>query len=75
MRWTVAVRMVARKNFVGVASYRHAFASISQSGTAAKLRNAGIMIDGDYAILEVSDDTFRKTIEINALGALENYST
>ena len=34
------------------------------------VNNAGIMVDGDDAILEVSDDIFRKTIETNALGAL-----
>ena len=34
------------------------------------VNNAGIMVDGDDAILEVSDDIFRKTIETNVLGAL-----
>jgi len=34
------------------------------------MNNAGIMMDGDDAILEVSDDIFRKTIETNVLGAL-----
>ena len=34
------------------------------------VNNAGIMMDGDDAILEVSDDIFRKTIETNVLGAL-----
>jgi len=34
------------------------------------VNNAGIMMDGDDAILEVRDDIFRKTIETNALGAL-----
>jgi NAD(P)-dependent dehydrogenase (short-subunit alcohol dehydrogenase family) len=34
------------------------------------INNAGIMMDGDDAILEISDDIFRKTIETNALGAL-----
>src|SRR5262252_5136727 len=32
--------------------------------------NAGIMLDGDDAILEISDDLFRKTLETNTLGAL-----
>jgi len=34
------------------------------------VNNAGIVMDGDDAILKVSDDIFRKTIETNALGAL-----
>lgn len=34
------------------------------------VNNAGIMMDGDDAILEVSDNIFLKTIETNALGAL-----
>ena len=34
------------------------------------VNNAGIIMDGDDAILEVSDDIFRKTIETNVLGAL-----
>ena len=34
------------------------------------VNNAGIMMDGDVAILEISDDIFRKTIETNVLGAL-----
>ena len=34
------------------------------------VNNAGIMMDGDDAVLEVSDDIFRKTIETNTLGAL-----
>src|SRR5437762_5731898 len=34
------------------------------------VNNAGIMMDGDDAILKVSDDIFRKTIETNVLGAL-----
>ena len=34
------------------------------------VNNAGIVMDGDDAILEVGDDIFRKTIETNALGAL-----
>jgi NAD(P)-dependent dehydrogenase (short-subunit alcohol dehydrogenase family) len=32
--------------------------------------NAGIMVDGDDAILKISDDIFRKTLETNTLGAL-----
>src|SRR5256885_2338716 len=34
------------------------------------VNNAGIMVDGDDAILEVSDDLLRKTLETNTLGAL-----
>jgi NAD(P)-dependent dehydrogenase (short-subunit alcohol dehydrogenase family) len=34
------------------------------------VNNAGIMMDGDDAILEITDDIFRKTIETNVLGAL-----
>ena len=34
------------------------------------VNNAGIIVDGDNAILEVSDDLFRKTLETNTLGAL-----
>ena len=34
------------------------------------VNNAGIIVDGDNAILEISDDLFRKTLETNALGAL-----
>jgi NAD(P)-dependent dehydrogenase (short-subunit alcohol dehydrogenase family) len=34
------------------------------------VNNAGIIADGDSAILEISDDLFRKTLETNRLGAL-----
>ncbi len=34
------------------------------------VNNAGIMLDGDDAILKISDELFRKTIETNTLGAL-----
>jgi NAD(P)-dependent dehydrogenase (short-subunit alcohol dehydrogenase family) len=34
------------------------------------VNNAGIMVDGDDAILKISDELFRKTIETNTLGAL-----
>ena len=34
------------------------------------VNNAGIIVDGDNAILEVSDDQFRNTLETNTLGAL-----
>src|SRR5215467_11495485 len=34
------------------------------------VNNAGIIVDGHDAILEISDDLFRKTVETNTLGAL-----
>jgi NAD(P)-dependent dehydrogenase (short-subunit alcohol dehydrogenase family) len=34
------------------------------------VNNAGIIVDGDNAILELSDDLLRKTLETNTLGAL-----
>jgi NAD(P)-dependent dehydrogenase (short-subunit alcohol dehydrogenase family) len=34
------------------------------------VNNAGIMVDGDDAILEISDKLFQETIETNTLGAL-----
>jgi NAD(P)-dependent dehydrogenase (short-subunit alcohol dehydrogenase family) len=34
------------------------------------VNNAGIIVDGDTAILEISDEIFRKTLETNTLGAL-----
>ena len=34
------------------------------------INNAGIMLNGDDTILEVSDDLVRKTLETNTLGAL-----
>ena len=34
------------------------------------VNNAGIIVDGDNAILEISDDLFRNTLETNTLGAL-----
>ncbi len=34
------------------------------------VNNAGIIVDGDDAILEISDELFRKTLETNTLGAL-----
>src|SRR6266508_5515253 len=34
------------------------------------VNNAGIIVDGDDAILEISNDLFRKTLETNTLGAL-----
>src|SRR6185437_12758788 len=34
------------------------------------VNNAGVVVDGDEAILEISDDLFRKTLETDTLGAL-----
>jgi len=34
------------------------------------VNNAGIIVDGDDAILEISDDLLQKTLETNTLGAL-----
>jgi NAD(P)-dependent dehydrogenase (short-subunit alcohol dehydrogenase family) len=34
------------------------------------VNNAGIVADGDEAILEINDELFRKTLETNTLGAL-----
>src|SRR5215472_15141714 len=34
------------------------------------VNNAGIIVDGDNAILEINDDLFGKTLETNTLGAL-----
>jgi NAD(P)-dependent dehydrogenase (short-subunit alcohol dehydrogenase family) len=34
------------------------------------VNNAGIIVDGDDAILEISDELLRKTLETNVLGAL-----
>ena len=34
------------------------------------VNNAGIIVEGDNAILEISDDLFRKTLETNTLGPL-----
>jgi len=36
----------------------------------ALINNAGIIVDGDHAILEISDELLRKTLETNTLGAL-----
>jgi NAD(P)-dependent dehydrogenase (short-subunit alcohol dehydrogenase family) len=36
----------------------------------ALVNNAGIIVDGDDAILEISDELIRKTLETNTLGAL-----
>jgi len=44
--------------------------SSSEDHLDVLVNNAGIIADGDEAILEISDDLFRKTLETNTLGAL-----
>ena len=44
--------------------------SSSEDHLDVLVNNAGIIADGDGAILEISDDLFRKTLETNTLGAL-----
>ena len=34
------------------------------------VNNAGVIVDGDNAVLEITDDLFRKTLETNTLGPL-----
>ena len=34
------------------------------------VNNAGIIVDGDVAVLEISDELLRRTLETNTLGAL-----
>ena len=34
------------------------------------VNNAGIIVDGDNAVLKISDELFRRTLETNTLGAL-----
>jgi NAD(P)-dependent dehydrogenase (short-subunit alcohol dehydrogenase family) len=45
------------------------FSNISDS-LDVLVNNAGIIVDGDEAILEISDDLFRRTLETNTLGPL-----
>ncbi len=52
-----------------VTAAAHEFAKIADQ-LDVLVNNAGIMVDGDDAILEISDELFRKTIETNTLGAL-----
>jgi len=47
----------------------HEFAKIADH-LDVLVNNAGIMMDGDDAILKISDELFRKTIETNTLGPL-----
>ena len=52
-----------------VTAAAHEFAKIADQ-LDVLVNNAGIMVDGDDAILKISDELFRKTIETNTLGAL-----
>src|SRR6266699_6883460 len=76
-----AAEEIAKK--CGKASFLEIDVSDSASVTAAArefskiadrldvlVNNAGIIVDGDNAILEISDELFRNTLETNTLGAL-----
>ncbi len=52
-----------------VASAPHEFSKIADR-LDVLVNNAGIILDGDDAILEISDELFRNTLETNTLGAL-----
>lgn len=60
---------------IDVADNASVTAAAREFGKAANhldvlVNNAGIIVDGDHAILEISDELFRKTLETNTLGAL-----
>lgn len=60
---------------IDVADNASVTAAAREFGKAANhldvlVNNAGIIVDGDDAILEISDELFRKTLETNTLGAL-----
>src|SRR5436190_14546259 len=76
-----AAEAIAKKN--GKATFLEIDVSDNSSVTAAArefsqvadhldllVNNAGIIVDGDDAILKISDELFRKTLETNTLGAL-----
>ena len=75
-----AVAEIARKG--GQATFLEIDVADNASVTAARefaqaadhldvlVNNAGIIVDGDNAILEISDELLRKTLETNTLGAL-----
>jgi NAD(P)-dependent dehydrogenase (short-subunit alcohol dehydrogenase family) len=52
-----------------VAKTAHEFSNI-EDHLDVLVNNAGVIVDGDNAILEISDDLFRNTLETNTLGAL-----
>ena len=52
-----------------VATAAHEFSNI-EDHLDVLVNNAGIIVDGDDAILGISDDLFRKTVETNTLGPL-----
>ena len=76
-----AVDQIAKKNGkaifleIDVADDASVIAATREFAKAADhldvlVNNAGIIVDGDNAILEISDELLRKTLETNTLGAL-----
>jgi NAD(P)-dependent dehydrogenase (short-subunit alcohol dehydrogenase family) len=52
-----------------VTAAAHQFARVADH-LDVLVNNAGIIVDGDNSILEISDELLRKTLETNTLGAL-----